>query len=129
MQLQLPKGERNLSRVVAFLSALSSEYAWSIEVKRVVRRRTCEQNRYLWGAVYKTICEHLEGWEPGDVHEYCLGEWGGWEKIEGLGRKRLRPIKRSSKLSTAEFAGYIAFIQQRMAEHGIYIADPMEHAA
>ena len=44
-------------------------------------------------------------------------------------RKRMRPIRRSSKLSKTEFAGFIAFIQQRMAEHGIYVPDPEQEMA
>lgn len=124
--LTLPKGERSLARVVAFLSALSKDKAWKLEVSEQKARRSDEQNRYLWGYVYKTICERLPGWTADDVHEYCLGEWSGWETLEGFGRKRLRPIRRSSKLSTTEFSEYVAFIQQRMAEHGIYIEDPDE---
>ncbi len=128
-QLQIHKGGDNLSRVLAFISSLSPSTAWVIEVKRFQRRRTCDQNAYLWGVVYRTICEHLEGWDADDVHEYCLGECFGWQKLEGFGRKRMRPLKRSSKLSTSEFAEYIDFIQRRMAEHGIFIADPHQEAA
>lgn len=126
--IKLPKGDRSiqLPRLIAFLSALSPAYEWCVEVKRAQRRRSTEQNAYLWGVVYAEICKHLPGWDAEDVHEYCLGEWSGWEVLEGLGRKRMRPVKRSSKLSTSEFAAYISFIQQRMAEHGIYIADPNE---
>ena len=61
-----------------------------------------------------------------DLHEYLLGEVYGWEKVEGFGRTRLRAIRRSSAMSTVEFAEYVAQIQQRMAEHGIYIPDPNE---
>jgi hypothetical protein len=124
--LNLPKGERSLARIVAFLSALSKDREWRVEITEKKPRRSDEQNRFLWGYVYKTICERLPGWSADDVHEYCLGEWSGWETLEGLGRKRLRPVRRSSKLSTTEFAEYVAFIQQRMAEHGIYIEDPDE---
>ncbi len=126
--IKLPKGDRSIQwpRLMAFLRALNPAYDWSIEVKRLQKRRSIEQNAYLWGVVYAEICKHLPGWEVQDVHEYCLGECFGWEVMEGLGRKRMRPVKRSSKLSTMEFSAYVAFIQQRMAEHGIYIADPNE---
>jgi hypothetical protein len=120
----LQKGERSLARIVAFISALSKETAWKLEVSEYKSRRSDEQNRYLWGYVYKTICQRLDGWDADDVHEYCLGEWSGWETLEGLGRKRLRPLRRSSRLSKQEFKEYIEFIQRRMAEHGILIEDP-----
>jgi hypothetical protein len=60
------------------------------------------------------------------LHEYFLGEHFGWETLEGFGRKRLRPLKRSSKLSTAEFAAFVDFIQRKAAELGIYIPDANE---
>jgi hypothetical protein len=96
------------------------------EVKGKGPRRSHEQNRYLWGIVYATILKHLEGWDADDVHEYCLGEWGGWETMEGFGRKRLRPLRRSSKLNTTEFAEFVSFIQRHMAEKGIQIPNPGE---
>jgi hypothetical protein len=96
------------------------------EVKSKGPRRSHEQNRYLWGVCYAAILKHLEGWDAEDVHEYCLGEWSGWETLEGFGRKRLRPIRRSSRLSTTEFADYVGFIQRTMAAKGIDIPEPNE---
>lgn len=122
----LQKGERSLARIVAFLSALSKDRAWKVEVSEHRSRRSDEQNRYLWGVVYATILKHLPGWDADDLHEYFLGEWSGWQTIEGFGRKRLKPVRRSSKLNTTEFADYVAFIQRKMAERGIYVPDPHE---
>lgn len=91
-------------------------------------RRSHEQNRYLWGVVYPTImqAQSLQGWSAEDLHEFFLGEVYGWETLEGFGRKRLRPVRRSSTMSTTEFAGFVMHIQQRMAELGVYIPDPHE---
>jgi hypothetical protein len=122
----LQKGERSLARLVAFVSALSKDKAWRIEIGEYRPRRSDEQNRYLFGVVYQSILKHLPGWSVEDVHEFCLGEWSGWETLEGLGRKRLRPVRRSSKLNTVEFMDFIAHIQRTMAEKGIYIPDPNE---
>jgi hypothetical protein len=71
----------------------------------------------------------LPGWDAEDIHEYMLGECFGWETIAGLGRKRLRPLKRSSVLNKQEFSDFVAFIQRRAAEHGVYIPEPGELAA
>lgn len=120
---------RNLTRLVAFLSALSTDQAWKITVAEWKRTRSNEQNAYLWGVVYTTILQHLPGWDADDLHEYFLGEWSGWEVLEGLGRKRLKPVRRSSKLSTTEFMDFIAFIQRTMAERGVYVPDPNEQVA
>lgn len=125
--IHLPKGERSLARLVAFVSALSKDKAWKIEISENRRTRSNDQNAYLWGVCYPAIVKHLDGWTADDVHDYLLGEHFGWETVEGFGRKRMRPLRRSSRLSTTEFSDYVAFIQRRMAEHGIYVPDPNEH--
>jgi len=88
--------------------------------------RSLQQNRYLWGVCYPTIIERgsLDGWRNSDLHEYFLGEHFGWETLEGMGRKRVIPVHRSSTLSKMEFVDYVAFIQQKAAEMGIVIPDP-----
>ncbi len=126
--LQRSPTMRNLTRLVAFLSSLATDSAWKVSISEWKRTRSNEQNAYLWGVVYKTICDHLSGWDADDVHEYFLGEHYGWETLEGLGRKRLKPIRRSSRLSTTEFSDHVAFIQRAMAEKGVYIPDPNEGA-
>lgn len=119
----LPR-ELQIDSILQHIMALPADKAFRVEIHQQSSRRSDAQNRYLWGCVYPTICAHLEGWEADDVHEYCLGEWSGWETIEAFGRRRLRPLKRSARLSKMEFADYIEFIQRRMAEHGIVIPDP-----
>lgn len=99
-----------------------------IEITEAKPTRSNNQNRYLWGVVYPAILTagKLEGWEAIDVHDYLLGEWSGWETVEAFGRKRQRPLRRSSKLTKLEFVDFVRFIQNRMAEHGIYVPDPNE---
>jgi hypothetical protein len=101
---------------------------WRVEVSEAKPVRSNNQNRYLWGVVYPTIIQagRLDGWEAQDIHEYLLGECFGWEMVEAFGRKRQRPLRRSSKLSKLEFLDFTRFIQNRMAEHGIYVPDPNE---
>jgi hypothetical protein len=126
--ITLAKGERSLTRIVSVLSSLARDKAWKIEIKEVKRARSNDQNAYLWGVVYPTICKHLQGWDANDVHEYCLGEWSGWETLEGFGRRRIKPVRRSSKLTTTEFMDFVAHIQRTMSLRGIYIPDPNEVA-
>jgi hypothetical protein len=126
-----PTRERVIDRIGAVLRGLPGDRAWRIEVHEHRPRRSDPQNRYLWGAVYPSILkaggETLAGWTTDDLHEYLLGEHFGWETLSGFGRKRVRPLRRSSRLNKQEFADYVAFIQQRMAEHGIYVPDPNEY--
>ncbi len=112
-----------VARLGKVLLALDPEKAWEVSFAEKKRRRSEQQNRYLWGVVYKTVCEHLEGWDAEDVHEYFLGEHFGWETLEGFGRKRMKPIRRSARLNKMEFADYIAFIQRKCAEMGVFIPD------
>lgn len=112
-----------LANAQRFLAALSSAKSWNIEVSEHRERRSDAQNRYLWGCCYAEL-ERSTGQEAEDWHEYMLGECYGWETVEMMGRKKLRPLRRSSKMDRQEFADYVAFIQRRAAEHGIFIPDP-----
>ena len=127
MNLVIPKADQGRAGVVErfakVLCALDADKAWDVKVAKKKRKRSEQQNRYLWGVCYAELCKALPGWDADDVHEYMLGEWSGWETLEGLGRKRLRPLRRSSTLSKQEFADFVDFIQRRAAEHGVYIPD------
>lgn len=126
-QIVLPRllpRDRIIERITATLRGLPLDSAYAVEVKEHKPRRSDAQNRALWGVIYPAITERLEGWTLADVHEWCLGECYGWETVEGLGRKRLRPLRRSAKMSKREFSDYIAWIQVKMAEFGIVVPDP-----
>jgi hypothetical protein len=120
-----------ICRIVDALEDLPADQGFRVEVHKHKSTRSLAQNAYLWGVVYPAILEAggnlLAGWRDTDLHDYCLGEHFGWEVVDGFGKKRQRPVRRSSKLSKLEFMDYIAFIQQRMAEHGIYVPDPNEY--
>lgn len=90
-------------------------------------RRTNDQNALLWvlyADALKLGGEALGGWTTDDVHEYMLGEYHGWDKYEALGRVRMKPKKRSSRLTKAEFSDFVEFVVRRFAEHGIVLELP-----
>lgn len=125
-----------IERIGRFLHALPADQSFSVTVQQHKPKRSNEQNAYLWGVVYPTVLkvggEQLRGWTADELHEYCLGEWSGWETLTGFGRKKVRPMRRSSALNKQEFSDYIEFIKRRMAEHGIYVPDAgedLEHMA
>ena len=127
----LPKAlprDRAIERVAGFASLLPQDKAWRVTVAEQKRPRTQQQNRYLWGVAYPAILagggEALAGWDAEDLHEYFLGEHFGWETIEGFGRKRIKPLRRSAKLTTLEFSDHVAFIQRKAAEFGVYVPGP-----
>jgi hypothetical protein len=119
-----------LASLIRAIHKLPADKPWQVTIEKYKKRRSNSQNAYLWGVCYPNILEQggeqLAGWTKDDLHSYMLGEHFGWETLEGFGRKRMRPIRRSSKLSTMEFQDYVAFIQQKAAELGIVIPDPNE---
>ena len=117
--------EASVDRLAKFALALPLDKGWAFEVTEARRKRTLEQNAYLWGVVYATL-EKATGQEAEDWHNYWLGEFFGWDKVELFGRSKLKPKRRSSRLTTVEFADYIDFIARKCAEQGIYIPEPNE---
>lgn len=116
-------GQRSLAHVVGYLSALPTDKTFDVFVKERKRRRSNQQNAYLWGVCYATLLPHLPGWDADDLHEYFLGEHFGWEVKTLFGRKRQVPIRRSSRLSKMEFVDFVDFIQRKAAEFGVVIPD------
>jgi hypothetical protein len=126
--ITLPAGRKDVARVTAYLQNLPTDKAWSVKVEEFKPQRSQSQNRYLWGVCYPHILtgggEALQGWLAEDLHEYFLGEHFGWETLDGMGRKRVKPLKRSARLTKTEFSEYVAFIQMKAAQMGIFIPDP-----
>lgn len=122
----LPR-ERVIERIARALSALPLDRAFALTIDEHKERRSDQQNRYLWGCVYETILkvggETLAGWSKADLHDYFLIKHFGAETITGFGVRRLKPLKRSSRLSRKEFAEYVDFIQRECATIGIIIPD------
>ena len=100
----------------------------AVTVEEWRKPRTNQQNAYLWGVVYPAVLEAggetLGGWTRDDLHEFFLGECFGWETLEGFGRKRLRPLRRSSGMDKQTFTDYLMFIEGKCAQMGIFIPQP-----
>ena len=122
--------EQALERVSRGLIGLPGDRAWTVEVREHKPLRSNAQNAYLWGVVYPTILREgaalLTGSTAEELHEYFLGTHFGWKEVTTFGVRKFRPAKRSKTLSKTDFADYVHFIQQFMAERGVYIPDPSE---
>jgi hypothetical protein len=119
--------ERALQLAHTVLGSLDEGAAWRVTVEPVVRRRSLSQNAYLW-AMYGLILdlggETMGGWTKDDLHEFFLITHFGHEVRELFGKKRLVPLRRSSKLTTVEFRDFVDAIQRFMAERGVFVPDP-----
>jgi hypothetical protein len=128
MRRIFPKGTAREVIIKAVMASLEEGQSYQVTVEPFRKPRSHQQNAYLWGVVYPTIIEAggeaLRGWTADDLHEYFLGEIHGWEVIEGFGRKRMKPVKRSSRMTKTEFMDYLEQISQRCAQMGIVIPEP-----
>jgi hypothetical protein len=119
-----PGRMRVIANLGRFLELLPTGKPWKIEIAQYQKRRSDQQNRYLWGVVYPAFLAVLPGWDAEDVHEFLLGEHFGWERLEGMGRTKVKPIKRSSRLTKTEFADYVDYCIRKVAEHGVFVPEP-----
>lgn len=100
------------------------------------KKRSTAQNRYLWGVVYKAICDKLK--EQGiksakgkeitdeDIHDICKAtflERSDKFRIFGLVFHREAS---TTELSTTEFMEYIGEIRGYFAVFGVDIREPNE---
>ena len=133
MKRIFPKGTAREAIAKVVMATVTEDCSWTVTVEPFRRPRSHQQNAYLWGVVYPTILqaggEALRGWTADDLHEYFLGEIHGWEVIEGFGRKRMKPVKRSTRMTKTEFMDYLEQISQRCANMGIVIPEPTYEAA
>ena len=114
--------------VMRMAQNLPTDKPFAVTVEVWKKPRTNQQNAYLWGVAYPAILEGggeaLKGWSRDDIHEYMTGEFGGWEVLEGFGRKRMRPVLRSSRMTKEQFSEYLDWLGAKCADMGIVIPEP-----
>lgn len=94
----------------------------SIEIKPVSNSRSDQQNRYMWGVVYKLVSDHT-GFTPEEVHETYKIKFLTYEK-EHKG-KIYKFTKSTANLSTLEFGEYLdKVINHAQGELKIIIPEP-----
>lgn len=130
--IKFPRGmgrEGQIRRLAAICLALPPEKAWKVTIEEEAPRRSDSQNALLW-ALYGQILdrggEDMRGWVKEDLHDFFLGEHFGWERLDSdlINRAKLKPVKRSSKLSKIEFADFTDHIVHFMAERGVVLDMP-----
>jgi hypothetical protein len=116
-----------IERINKALGVLDAGKSWTVEIDAHKPKRTTDQNSLLW-SIYSDILdkggEAMGGWTKEDLHSFFLLDYFGGETIEVFGKKRQVPLKRSSKLSKAEFSAYVEHIVRFMAQRGVVIEMP-----
>lgn len=99
----------------------TSKYGVTVDVSPTTRRRSIEQNRYLWG-IYSHIVDFY--FETGFVPDALPIKFLDSDFLHRYFKLRF-DIKESKKLSTAEFCQYCDRIQQLMTEQTKGVYDPI----
>ncbi len=93
-----------------------------IIVKPWKQKRTDEQNKYLWGVVYKCLSD-WNGNSTEEWHEICKQMFLPPHQVM-FERKFYTMRLTTTTKSTKEFAEYVDKIIQFAAEHGVVIPPP-----
>jgi hypothetical protein len=116
-----------ICRIDEALQDLPIDKGFRVEIHEHKATRSDKQNNTLWW-IYDQILEFggntLGGWLREDLHDYCLGEHFGWERHTALGRTKLKPVRRSSRLSKIEFAEFVEWIYTHFEDKGFVLKRP-----
>lgn len=128
----IPKGTQKADIVRAIntmIRDLDTEKSWQVSIEEVKPKRSLNQNAFLWGVVYPSLLESggnmLEGFTAQDLHNFFLAEMWGTETLSAFGKTWTRPARRSSTMTKQEFSDYIRYIEDRAADMGLIIPEPM----
>lgn len=95
-----------------------------VTIQRLRKRRSLNQNSYMWGVVYALMAE-AAGYTPEEMHDAL--------KIKFLsvhGETALPTVRSTTDLTTTEFEEYLSQCRQLAAEiYGIYVPEPNEVAS
>lgn len=115
--------EQIANSVTQMVQQITSDRAWCIEVSEWKKPRSNQQLRYLFGVVYPMVLEAggeaLGGYTREDLHDFFLGEIYGWQELNALGRTQLKPLRRTSKMTRAEFTDFLYAIENKCIEMNI----------
>lgn len=122
----LPR-DQQICNVISELEDLPISEGYRVEIHEHRATRSELQNRTLWW-IYDNILKlggaTMEGWIDTDLHDFFLCEHFGSTVTVIFGRKKRKPIRRSSRLSKIEFAQFVDFIYSFMANEGVILPLP-----
>lgn len=118
------KGRKSLANLFKGLSG-----RFTISIEKTKRKRSNNQNRYLWGCVYKFIQHGFEDLGNKEsietIHEFCKQRFLKKEIAHEETGEVLTFTKSTTELSTSEMMDYIAELQRFGSEYlNVVIPDP-----
>lgn len=116
-----------IQRIGCVLLNLDVAEDWEVVIRPYRRKRSDPQNRYLWSLydyIIRTGGESMAGWTRDDLHDFFLINHFGGETKQLFGKRRITPVRRSSRLNKQEFTDYVESIMRFMAERGVYLPSP-----
>jgi hypothetical protein len=120
------RSEHIRDRALSEIQALDMKRIWKVEIGQYRPKRSLEQNAYLHAVPLKLIAEHT-GYSVEDMKEYLLMAAFGDEMKEVMGVNIIRPLKRTSDLTTKEFAWFVEWVASwAMNTLGLLIPMPNE---
>ena len=96
--IKISQGERGLFK--AYLATLEGKEV-QVAVEERKDQRTTNQNAYLWGVVYKLICDHT-GDDAKSFHEWAKDKFLGKKTIVVRGEER-QVTRSTTELTKDEF--------------------------
>jgi len=99
----------------------------SVTIEKETHKRSNQQNRFLWGIVYKTISD-FTGYDEDEVHALCKEKFNpkflNIVNVNTGEETEERIAGSTAKLSTKDFIEYVEKIQRYFAGLGCVIPDP-----
>jgi hypothetical protein len=123
--------DRDLTRVVACLSAAPKDKDVRITIGEAKKDRSLDQNNALYGVAYKALSE-FTGYTGPELHDAFLRSYFGEVECDAMGKRFTRPRRTTTTdesgkrklLNTVEFKAFYSFIQQKGSEIGCWVPDP-----
>lgn len=108
------------------IETLDSDTHWLVEITQWNPKRTLDQNAYIHAVPLKMISDKT-GYPVEDIKQYLCGEFSGWQEFEMFGKKRMKPMLTTSKMTTVQMGEFIEFLIWYGAEKmGLNIPYPNE---
>jgi hypothetical protein len=124
----IKKGKLEILDREAMAKAINFEFGPSdcivdIIIEKCSKKRSTQQNKYLWGVCYKLLSDHL-GYTPEEIHEICKYKF--LRKHYDIGKEHLEVGSTTKTLSTLEFEDYTENIRMFGATLSVNIPLPNE---